>query len=40
MKKFLSFLLVFMLVMSISMNISMAKLDETGAKEISFVTSR
>lgn len=40
MKKFLSFLLVFMLVMSISMNISMAKLDETGAKEISFGTSR
>lgn len=40
MKKFLSFLLVFVLVMSISMNISMAKLDETGAKEISFGTSR
>lgn len=40
MKKFLSFLLVFMLVMSISLNISMAKLDEAGAKEISFGTSR
>lgn len=38
MKKFLSFVLVFMLVLSISMNISMAKLDETGAKEISFGT--
>ncbi|WP_019214278.1 copper amine oxidase N-terminal domain-containing protein [Fenollaria massiliensis] len=40
MKKFLSFLLVFVLVLSMSMNISMAKLDETGAKEISFGTSR
>ncbi len=40
MKKFLSFVLVFMLVLSMSMNISMAKLDETGAKEISFGTSR
>ena len=40
MKKFLSFILVFMLVLSMSMNISMAKLDETGAKEISFGTSR
>ena len=40
MKKFLSFVLVFMLVLSISMNISMAKLDETGAKEISFGTDR
>lgn len=38
MKKFLSFVLVFALVLSISMNISMAKLDETGAKEISFGT--
>ena len=40
MKKFLSFVLVFMLVLSMSMSISMAKLDETGAKEISFGTSR
>ena len=40
MKKFLSFVLVFMLVLSTSMNISMAKLDETGAKEISFGTDR
>ena len=40
MKKFLSFLLVFVLVLSMSMNISMAKLDETGAKEISFGTDR
>ncbi|AVM67054.1 hypothetical protein C3V37_04075 [Peptostreptococcaceae bacterium oral taxon 929] len=40
MKKFLSFVLVFVLVLSMSMNISMAKLDETGAKEISFGTSR
>ena len=40
MKKFLSFVLVFALVLSISMNISMAKLDETGAKEISFGTDR
>ena len=36
MKKFLSFLLVFVLVLSMSMSISMAKLDETGAKEIDF----
>ncbi len=40
MKKFLSFVLVFVLVLSMSMNISMAKLDETGAKEISFGTDR
>ena len=40
MKKFLSFVLVFVLVLSITMNISMAKLDETGAKEISFGTDR
>lgn len=40
MKKFLSFVLVFVLVLSMSVNISMAKLDETGAKEISFGTSR
>lgn len=40
MKKFLSFILVFVLVLSMSMNISMAKLDETGAKEISFGTDR
>ena len=40
MKKFLSFLLVFVLVLSMSMSISMAKLDETGAKEISFGTDR
>ena len=40
MKKFLSFVLVFVLVLSMSSNISMAKLDETGAKEISFGTSR
>ena len=40
MKKFLSFILVFVLVLSITMNISMAKLDETGAKEISFGTDR
>ena len=40
MKKFLSFVLVFTLVLSMSVNISMAKLDETGAKEISFGTSR
>lgn len=36
MKKFLSFVLVFVLVLSMSMNISMAKFDETGAKEIEF----
>ena len=36
MKKFLSFILVFVLVLSMSVNISMAKIDETGAKEISF----
>ena len=40
MKKFLSFVLVFVLVLSMSVNISMAKLDETGAKEISFGTDR
>ena len=40
MKKFLSFVLVFALVLSMSSNISMAKLDETGAKEISFGTDR
>jgi len=40
MKKFLSFILVFVLVLSMTMNISMAKLDETGAKEISFGTDR
>ena len=40
MKKFLSFVLVFVLVLSMSSNISMAKLDETGAKEISFGTDR
>lgn len=40
MKKFLSFVLVFVLVLSMSVNISMAKLDETGAKEISFGTYR
>lgn len=40
MKKFLSFILVFVLVLSMSANISMAKLDETGAKEISFGTDR
>lgn len=40
MKKFLSFVLVFALVLSMSVNISMAKLDETGAKEISFGTDR
>ncbi len=40
MKKFLSFILVFVLVLSMSVNISMAKLDETGAKEISFGTDR
>lgn len=40
MKKFLSFILVFVLVLSMSMNISMAKLDETGAKGISFGTDR
>lgn len=40
MKKFLSFILVFVLVLSMSTNISMAKLDETGAKEISFGTGR
>ena len=36
MKKFLSFVLVFVLFLSMSMNISMAKFDETGAKEIEF----
>ena len=36
MKKFFSFILVFVLVLSMSMNISMAKFDETGAKEIEF----
>ena len=40
MKKFLSFILVFVLVLSMTVNISMAKLDETGAKEISFGTDR
>ena len=40
MKKFLSFILVFVLVLSMSMNITMAKIDETGAKEISFGTDR
>lgn len=40
MKKFLSFVLVFVLVLSMSVNISMAKLDEAGAKEISFGTDR
>ena len=40
MKKFLSFVLAFALVLSMSTNISMAKLDETGAKEISFGTDR
>lgn len=40
MKKFLSFVLVFALILSMSSNISMAKLDETGAKEISFGTDR
>lgn len=36
MKKFLSFILVSSLVLSMSANISMAKIDETGAKEIDF----
>ena len=40
MKKFLSFVLVLVLVLSMSTNISMAKLDESGAKEISFGTGR